>query len=278
MRRLGRFGKEFSSNSSGRSRNSLASAPPGITFLSVKSAILLTSILSFAPFLRAEKGPPAKDKPWVPAPGYYSKAPEVWEKRHAANLERARKGGINVLFYGDSITQGWNEAGRLVWDSRIAPMKAANFGIGGDSTRQLLYRIERGEIDGLRPKVVVLMIGTNNLYNDFNAGTDREIVRGIRAVIGRLRSRLPDSRILLLGILPWQNRHFGQRIANINAALREFDDGRKLRFLDLSPHFQSAPGQLIEGLYEADSVHLREAGYEVWANEMLGLLDTMLRE
>jgi lysophospholipase L1-like esterase len=279
MPRLRPLRKKIRHSTGGGARNSLASSSRRVTIPPVKIALILISVLATAaPLLRADTGPPAKDKPWVPAHGFYSKAPEAWEKLHAANLERARKGGVDVLFYGDSITEGWREAGRSVWDERIAPFQAANFGISGDSTRQLLYRMEHGEVDGLRPKVVVLMVGTNNLYNDFNAGTDREVVKGIRAVVSQLRKRLPESRILLLGVLPRENKYYGQRIANVNAALREFDDGGKLRFLDLTPHFQSAPGQLIDDLYEPDTVHLREAGYKVWADEMLGLLGTMLRE
>ena len=247
----------------------------------MRIGILATTLAYLAAVLvlqgNESEGPPVKDKPWVAARGYFRSAPEAWRGMHEANLRRAREGGIDLLFLGDSITQGWQSAGRAVWEPRLAPFKAANFGISGDSTRQLLYRIEHGEVEGLRPKVVVLMIGTNNLYGDFNAGTDSEVVKGIRAVVGQLRERLPGSRLLLLGILPRENRHFGQRIANINAALRELDDGMGLRFLDLTPHFQVAPGRVVEELYEPDTVHLRAAGYEVWADAMKGLLDGMMR-
>src|SRR5262249_29418296 len=120
----------------------------------------------------------------------------AWVQLHQQFLERARAGKIDLLFLGDSITQGWgqNEA----WKKHYGPRNAANFGIGGDRTQHVLWRLDSGEIDGIAPKVVVLMIGTNNV----GSNKPEEIAEGVRAIVDKLRAKLPKSKILLLGIFP----------------------------------------------------------------------------
>lgn len=222
-------------------------------------------------------GPPEKDKPAVPGWGFYPQFPNAWLATHQSFVERAKRGDIDVIFYGDSITQGWGIDGKAIWDKRYAPYKAVNFGMGGDSTRQVLWRITHGELDGLHPKLVVLMIGTNNLYSDFNAGTDGEIADGIGLIVDELRQKLPNVRVLLMGLLPRQNEYFCQRIANINLTISKLAGrNRQVRFLDLGPQFMSAPGVVMPKLYNADQLHLVGAGYQVWADAMQPLFDAML--
>ncbi len=222
-------------------------------------------------------GPPEKDKPAVPGWGFYPQFPNAWLATHQGFVERAKRGDIDVIFYGDSITQGWGIDGKAIWDKRYAPYKAVNFGMGGDSTRQVLWRITHGELDGLHPKLVVLMIGTNNLYSDFNAGTDGEIADGIGLIVDELRQKLPNVRVLLMGLLPRQNEYFCQRIANINLTISKLAGrNRQVRFLDLGPQFMSAPGVVMPKLYNADQLHLVGAGYQVWADAMQPLFDSML--
>ena len=115
---------------------------------------------------------------------------------HEKFLAEAKQGKIDLLFLGDSITQGWHD--NAVWKRFYGPRHAANFGIGGDRTEHVLWRLQHGEVDGIHPRVVVLMIGTNNSGDN----TSGEIVAGIKAIVDELRKRLPDSKILLLGVFP----------------------------------------------------------------------------
>jgi lysophospholipase L1-like esterase len=220
---------------------------------------------------------PPKDKPWVPGWGFYPQYPQAWQTMLKEQLTRAKRGNINVVFIGDSITQGWGGDGKAVWEKRFAPLGAANFGIGGDSTRQVLWRIDHGLLDGLSPKVVVLKIGTNNLYDDFNAGTDEEIARGVETIVARLRQKLPSTRIVLCGILPRQNEFFTNRILKINATLKKFADGEMVRYLDLTDKFQTAPGKVIPELFVPDQLHLAGKGYEVWAEALEPVLRAMMK-
>ncbi|MDQ3815271.1 MAG: GDSL-type esterase/lipase family protein, partial [Armatimonadota bacterium] len=167
--------------------------------------------------------------------------------------------------------------GKEVWDKNFAALGAANYGRGGDSTRQVLWRIQNGEVEGLNPKLVVLKIGTNNLYDDFNAGSDEEIAAGITAIVQELRKRLPNTKVLLLGILPRQNEWFSGRAQRINAIIKNLDDGQNVRFLDMSDKFQTELGKVKPELYSGDQLHLAKQGYEVWAQTMKPLFDEMLK-
>lgn len=230
--------------------------------------------------LTTEPCPPGK--PWDEGWGFYPQFPTAWQLRHQELLRRTatarEKHDLDVLFVGDSITQGWTSEGegKPVWDKTWAPLKAANYGIGGDSTRQVLWRLNRGEVDGIAPKVIVLMIGTNNLYGDQNAGTEEEIARGIAAVADALRHKLPQSRILLLSILPRQNDFFCDRIRKINAITRKLDNGSTVRVLDMADQFQLAPGKVRPELFKNDQLHLVTKGYETWAQTMGPLLKQMM--
>jgi lysophospholipase L1-like esterase len=121
-----------------------------------------------------------------------------WISRHEGFVALAKNGGVDLLFLGDSITDGWRTKGSNVWDRVYAPRRAANFGIGGDRTQHLLWRIDHGELDNLSPKVIVLMIGTNNSNSD----SADEVAEGVEKIIAEIRARCPDSRILLLAIFP----------------------------------------------------------------------------
>lgn len=149
-----------------------------------------------SPEERMVGGPPPKGLPSEEGWGYYPQFPTAWLSHHRSLLERTKKGGLKVMFFGDSITQGWTDpnGGKAEWDKRFEPLGAANYGIGGDSTRQVLWRIGHGEIEGVSPQLVVLKIGTNNLYGDFNAGSDDEIAKGLETIVQTLREKLPQPR------------------------------------------------------------------------------------
>jgi lysophospholipase L1-like esterase len=202
--------------------------------------------------------------------------PKNWMSRHEAFVKRAKQGGINILFMGDSITDFFRNRGSNVWDKYYAPRQAANFGIGGDRTQHVLWRVEHGELDGIHPKVTVLMIGTNNSNSD----SASDIARGIKMIIDEIHARIPETKILLLAIFP-RNKPTdkpGQRetIRQANELIAKYDDGGKtVKFLDISSAFLGPDGKVHADVM-SDFLHPTEKGYGIWARAMEPTLDGML--
>jgi lysophospholipase L1-like esterase len=246
--------------------------------------VLATIVLASSPLHaydpKTVTGPPPKAKPSEPGWGFWSVAPQAWMQTCQGFLERTQKGDIDVVFLGDSITQGWGKAGKEIWEKEYAPKKAVNYGIGGDSTRQVLYRLDHGAVDGLKLKLVVLAIGTNNLYADHNSGTDEEIAAGIETIVKSLREKVPTAKILLLGILPRQNDYFSGRVLKINKRISKLADEKTVRFLDMDAKFEKTPGKgdVNEELYVPDKLHLSAKGYEVWAETMKPVFEEMVKD
>jgi lysophospholipase L1-like esterase len=208
-------------------------------------------------------------------------SPTNWVARHEGFVEIAKKGGVDLLFMGDSITDGWRGRGINVWNKYYAPQHAANFGIGGDRTEHVLWRMDHGELDGIKPKVVVLMIGTNNTGKEKDGrlrNTIPQVIEGVTAVVTEIRAKLPDSKILLLAIFPRGNIDDFQRgeVAVINTALAKLDDGSKVKFLDIGPKFLEADGTLPRSIMP-DLLHPNERGYQIWADAMNPTLDAMMK-
>jgi lysophospholipase L1-like esterase len=220
---------------------------------------------------------PAIDNPAVVAQA----RPGSWLKQHEGYVAVASRGNVDLLFLGDSITALWDKTGPAVWSRYYGPRKAANFGIGGDRTQHVLWRIDHGELDGIKPKVVVLMIGTNNIPHQ----PEDQVFEGIKAVIDRVQARLPDSKILLLGLTPRGiNRDPGQittapdpRISAINARLAKLEAAPKLRYLDLGPALLDGSGQLVQAT-QPDFLHLGRKAYQTWADMMEPMLWEMMGE
>jgi len=244
----------------------------------VASLVFLTATESFAQDTNAAVPSTAIiNTAIIPAP-----RDEKWMARHAGFVQEAQKGGIDILFLGDSITDGWRNKGSNVWNKYYAPRRAANFGIGGDRTQHVLWRMEKGELDGIKPKVVVLMIGTNNTGKENDAGKIRntvlETIAGVQAVVKELRAKLPDSKILLLAIFPRSTLDNPQRaqVALINTVIAKLDDGKTVRYLDIGPKFLGADGKVPEDIMP-DFLHPNEQGYQIWADAMGPALDEMLK-
>ena len=205
-----------------------------------------------------------------------------WVARHEGFVAEAQKGGIDILFLGDSITDFWRNQGSNVWNQYYAPRHAANFGISGDRTQHVLWRMDHGEVDGLKPRVVVLMIGTNNTGKERNSNKTRntvpETIAGVQAVVRELRAKLPASKILLLAIFPRGTLDDPQRaqVALVNAAIAKLDDGKMVKYLDLNPKFLEADGTLPRSIMP-DLLHPNKKGYQIWADAMEPTLAEMLK-
>ena len=203
-------------------------------------------------------------------------SPTNWLARHDAFVAEAKKGGIDLLFLGDSITDNWRSRGRNVWDKYYAPLHAANFGIGGDRTQHVLWRIEHGELDGIHPKVIVLMIGTNNTKSD--PATD--IAQAIKMIIDVIHARLPDSKILLLAIFP-RNKltdmpRVMDKIHHVNEMISQYADGKTVWYLDIGSKFLGPDGKVHPDVM-SDLLHPTEKGYQIWADAMNPTLDEMMK-
>lgn len=123
-----------------------------------------------------------------------------WMPRHEKVLEQISKGDVDLIFVGDSITHGWAEAGKVYWDKYYAPRSAVNMGFSGDRTEHVLWRFDHGEIEGISPKLAILMIGTNNSGGQDNSA--EEIADGIKKICANIRADLPKTKILMLRIFP----------------------------------------------------------------------------
>ena len=204
----------------------------------------------------------------------------VWMTIHEALLKQAEANkSVDLLFLGDSITQSWHDTGKDTWERFYVPRRVLNFGIGGDRIQNLLWRLDHGEVDGLKPKVVVLLIGTNNIGRNSN----EEIAAGVKATVDRLRAKLPESKVLLLGILPRGESvdktqaaaPADPRPAAINAIIRKLDDGKLIKYLDISKVFLDGDGRIPRSLLP-DFLHLGRPGYRAWADAMEPTLWDML--
>src|SRR5262249_44263053 len=187
-----------------------------------------------------------------------------WVNLHEKFVETAKKGDVDVLFLGDSITQGWGGA-KDVWDKAFGAHKPANFGIGGDQTGHVLWRITEGkELEGIQPKVVVLMIGTNNM----GSNSAEQIADGVTAIVKELNHQRPHTKILLLGIFPRSAKatdSVRDKIKDCNGRIAKLDDGKMVHYLDIGGKFLESNGGLPKEIMP-DALHLSKKGYQIWAD------------
>jgi lysophospholipase L1-like esterase len=181
-----------------------------------------------------------------------------------------------LLFIGDSITQGWEGQGaKEVWQKFYGNRKAVNLGIGGDRTQHVLWRLQNGNLEGIKPKAAVVMIGTNNSNGEDN--TAEQILEGVQAIVKELQKRQPQMKILLLGIFPRSENFTPQRgkLTQVNQVLHKLDDGKNVFFLDIGHRFLESDGTLPAEIMP-DYLHLTKKGYEIWAEAMEATLAKLL--
>jgi beta-glucosidase len=187
--------------------------------------------------------------------------------RHENINQRVKQGPVDLIFIGDSITQGWEGAGKDAWAKYYAKRNAANLGIGGDRTQHVLWRLDHGNIDGIAPKLAVLMIGTNNSNGADN--TAEEIGAGITAIVKKLREKLPDTKVLILAVFPRGDKPNPQREKNAQASAiaSKLADDKMVYYLDIGPKFLGDGGSLSKDVMP-DLLHLSPQGYEIWAESI----------
>lgn len=202
-----------------------------------------------------------------------------WLPRHLQKLEEVKtKKNAQVIFIGDSITQGWEKEGFNVWNHNYSKYNAVALGFGGDRTENVLWRLQHGEVDGLNPKVAVLMFGTNNTGH--RQEKPELTAAGIKRNIEELQQRLPNTKILLLAIFPRDEKPEGElrQINNgVNAIISGFADNKKIFFLDINKSFLDANGVLPKAIMP-DLLHPNDYGYEIWAKAMEPTLTRLLKK
>jgi lysophospholipase L1-like esterase len=220
----------------------------------------------------AVKAPAVKLAPQpadVAAPKLDGKTGEIqagFAKAHESFVAAAKKGEAQVVFLGDSITAGWNGQ-KALFDKEYAQYKAVNFGIGGDRVQHVLWRVENGEFEGIKPKAVVLMIGTNNSGAAENSV--EQVAAGIKNIIDAIHKRTPDTKVLLLAIFPRgpgeANNPGRTKNKAVNEIIAKLHDGKKVHYLDIGPKFLAADGTLSKEIMP-DLLHLNAKGYQIEAD------------
>jgi lysophospholipase L1-like esterase len=201
------------------------------------------------------------------------------DARHQSFVETAKAGNIDLLFVGDSITDWWLRPGpargRAVWDEHFAPLKAANFGIAGDTTQGVLWRMRNGELEGFSAKLIVLMLGTNNVARN----PPLEIAEGNRLIVEEFRKQQPQAKVLILGVFPrGQQPDTSMRgtIGAINDKLATFADNKQVFYLDIGSKFLGADGTLSPDIFP-DGLHPNEAGYRIWADAIVPTVKELMK-
>jgi len=207
--------------------------------------------------------------PWIAEP----RTDAGWVHHHESlqNLTRDHGAEVKVVFLGDSITEGWAGNGKAIWTEHYATRGAYNYGIGGDRTEHILYRLET-EFDKVNPKLVVLKIGTNNL----GGSTGGEIALGIWTILEQIHVRFPQAQVLLLSVLPRNSIPADTKVHEINGQISKYADNKKVFYLDLTTHFETKLATEKAELYVPDGVHLSAAGYEEWYKTMEPLFVKLL--
>ena len=212
-----------------------------------------------------------------PAPLEESWAIEWWMPRHKEKLKEEGREEADILLVGDSITHGWETTGKDVWNRYFGDFNTYNIGFSGDRTENVLWRFQHGEIDGINPKVAMLMIGTNNTGH--RQDDPDCTAKGVKLIVDTMVEKLPDTQILLLAIFPRGASPDDElRVLNeqINQRIERLSDYERVSFLNINHIFLNDEGELPEEIMP-DFLHPHEAGYELWAQEiyphLIGLLE-----
>lgn len=198
-----------------------------------------------------------------------------WKERFEKKQELVSQGGWEVVFLGDSITQGWESHGKDIWLESFTPYRVLNLGYSGDRTEHVAWRVQNGEFDGYKPKLIILMIGTNNTgHRPLAQESPEETAAGIKLILENLRRKAPESKVLLLAIFPRGNQphdKMRQRNNRVNEIIKEYADGTHVVWMDINQQMLEPDGTLDKEMMP-DFLHPRQKGYAVWANRVLPVI------
>ncbi len=202
-----------------------------------------------------------------------------WKQRFEAKLDLVKQGGWELVFMGDSITHGWEGAGKQVWEENFGAYKALNLGYGGDRTEHVLWRLDNGELDGYQPKLLLLMIGTNNTgHRPAAQETPQDTADGIKAILDKIGQKSPATKVLLLAIFPRDAKPDGalrMRNDKVNALIKGYADGQRVVYMDISKDMLEPDGTLTKEMMP-DFLHPKEKGYGIWARAVLPVIKETL--
>jgi lysophospholipase L1-like esterase len=242
----------------------------------------------------ATTGPTAATRP---APVLRFEAPDVatpkvtrtgqpdagFMRLHNQYVAQAKAGNIDLYMLGDSITDFWQHRHKANWDKSFAGWKAADFGISGDRTQHVLWRLQNGELEGVTPKVIVLLIGTNNLPQNavYTENTVADAAKGVKAIVDLLKEKEPQAHILLMAVFPRGDKAvsstpLSDRVNELNGMIANLDDGKQVKFLNINNQLADTDGKLIPGVMMADNLHPSDKGYALWSEAMRPMLTEWL--
>jgi beta-glucosidase len=198
------------------------------------------------------------------------------DNRQQQFLTRIKQGPVGLLFIGDSITDFWPGRAKDTW-AKFAAYQPADFGISGERTENTLWHINNGVLDGIDPKAVVIMIGTNNIGH-FTTEEPAWAAAGVKKVVETVRSKLPKAKILLLGVFPRDVKASPMRakVDAINDIIKTYADGTQVQYLDIGPKFLDADGELPKDVMP-DKLHPTAKGYQIWYDAMWPTLEPLLK-
>ncbi len=234
---------------------------------------LASLILTCAPLLDGVAAEPSRHPAYAP-----------WSENgriaHTQLVEKAKSGRIDLYFLGDSITRRWGATDYpdflAHWKKNFHGWNAGNFGWGGDSTQHTLWRIRNGELDGVNPKVIVILSGTNNIGKGEKPERAADAAEGVAALVETCRAKAPEATIIVMAIFPRNDSPASNPlIREANRSIAKLADGKKVRFLDINDRLADADGRLFEGV-TVDQLHLSVKGYEIWARALEPLLTELL--
>jgi len=202
---------------------------------------------------------------------------------HAQLLEKAKKGGIDIYFEGDSITRRWGALDYpeflTNWKQNFFGWNAGNFGWGADTIQNILWRLNNGELDGVNPKVIVLLAGTNNVGRTAPDNIETraaDITKGLKAILDTMRAKAPKATIILTGIFPRNDNIAVMPVINrVNESLAKFADAKAVRYLNINSRLADQNDVLFEGMM-GDKLHPTLKGYQVWADALKPIFTELL--